>query len=57
MYNWINAVEQIEIDQMNRPFRIGQSCPTRVIPPDPRYCPIATSWKKIGIPQKIIAVK
>ena len=35
----------------------GQSCATRVIPPEPKYWPIATSWKKIGIPQNVIAMK
>ena len=38
------------------PCKMGQSCPTRVMPPAPRYCPIATSWKNIGMPQKIMAM-
>ena len=28
-----------------------------VSPPDPRYWPVATSWKKIGMPQPNIAMK
>ena len=39
------------------PLKRGQSCATRVIPPEPKYWPIATSWKKIGIPQNVIAMK
>ena len=34
---------------------MGHSCATRVMPPDPRYWPIATSWKKMGMPQKNMA--
>ena len=39
------------------PLSMGQSWETSVMPPEPKYWPMATSWKKIGIPQKIIAVK
>ena len=33
------------------PCNIGTNWPTIVSPPAPKYCPAATSWKKIGIPQ------
>ena len=44
-------------DKYDIPFIIGTSCPIKVIPPAPKYCPSATSWKKMGIPQNIIATK
>lgn len=39
------------------PESIGHNFPTNVIPPEPKYCPMATSWKKIGIPQNTMATK
>jgi len=39
------------------PESIGHSFPTNVIPPEPKYCPMATSWKNIGIPQNNMAMK
>lgn len=36
---------------------MGHNCATRVMPPDPRYWPTATSWKKMGMPQNTIAMK
>ena len=39
------------------PFNMGQILAIIVIPPAPRYCPIATSCKKIGTPQNNIQMK
>jgi len=39
------------------PDSIGHSFPTSVIPPEPKYCPMATSWKNIGMPQNNMAMK
>ena len=36
---------------------MGTSWPIMVSPPDPRYCPVATSWKNIGIPHANMAMK
>ena len=39
------------------PFNMGQILAIIVIPPAPRYCPIATSCKKIGTPQNNMQMK
>jgi len=39
------------------PFNMGQILAIIVIPPAPRYCPMATSCKKIGTPQNNMQMK
>lgn len=53
---WQLHTRNIHIESENSPFNMGHNWPTSVIPPAPRYCPIATSWKKIGIPHSTIAI-
>ena len=40
-----------------KPCSIGTSWPIMVRPPDPKYCPAATSWKNMGMPQANMAMK
>ena len=42
---------------VTRPLSMGTSWEMAVMPPDPRYCPMATSSRKMGMPQKIIEMK
>ena len=53
-WNKLYLIEVIKQTSMLT-LSMGHSCATRVMPPDPRYWPIATSWKKMGMPQKNMA--
>ena len=59
--SWKLTLNQLNIGLMHiktcLPFMRGTSSLIKVIPPAPIYCPRATSWKKIGMPQNIIATK